>query len=945
MSGRRVPRGACVLALLLLASPITAESDDLASVPASSSPPVPAGISPDGTVSLPRSSPADPSPAPLTEAEQLWAEAEHLRSTGRGRDALPLYRRAADAPGALPARASALATLARMHEFGWDGASDLISFTPPASSSVNVGGTGEAALLRATGRLLPRALTHTLTTLMNALTPATGDGSASLTTLRYGRELLVPPNMTAAVALYNASATWGNATAQMTMATLYATGLYGVPHDDARALLFEYFAATGGNVEAVLALGVRHATGIAAPSSCAAAVSYFETAAHSVARAVHEAHDMVAGGNGFKSAVALDEDALDDVQVKPAPGSTDANLLALYHHAADKGEMNAHVLLGHLYFLGAHGVARDYVLASEHFHAAAENDDVMSITNLGIMYYFGLGVAKDDALAHVFITKAVEKESAAALNLMGVWHTRGLGSFVQVDMRAAFELFQRAAAHQFMDAHYNLALMHLHGTAPSGRDFRAAYAHLAAAAQQGHIKALYRVGLMHLHGIGTGVDCGSAQRAFRNAVQRMNISPALDNAYNLVAVGNIPAAVLQYARAAELGQDIGYSNAAALIELGLLPPAVADPHGSETEPVPTPPRPTKGGGFLFELASRLLPHPGMRTTPALQRRVLRMRTRSTVYVNGAAELSLGDAHFYGHGGLNVSFARAAERYQAACNLRVPQACWNMGYMHEYGLGVTRDAHLAKRFYDLCLEHQNGRREPAPVPVQLALARMAASRGWDWFFVTYGRRWAHASGFQEFGSWLHSFGQWVLSAAPHTVSDGEAAPTAAPAAAAKASTPAPTVALVVSATPSTDASESSASADAPTPVAATPTPQPDDLIAAALQRAKAARAQRQQAESISNAALNLMHEAVPLVSSVWSAFSTASHTLVTALASVTSGGRAATRFSKEDSTILVLCIVLGAVLFLRVNFRRRRAGPNEAAAPPVQPPPQAAAAAA
>ncbi len=58
-----------------------------------------------------------------------------------------------------------------------------------------------------------------------------------------------------AVALYNASALAGNASAQFTMGVLYSHGLFRVPHDDKLATLNLYLAAIGGSATASLALG------------------------------------------------------------------------------------------------------------------------------------------------------------------------------------------------------------------------------------------------------------------------------------------------------------------------------------------------------------------------------------------------------------------------------------------------------------------------------------------------------------------------------------------------------------------------------------------------------------------------------------------------------------------------------------------------------------------
>ena len=54
-----------------------------------------------------------------------------------------------------------------------------------------------------------------------------------------------------------------------------------------------------------------------------------------------------------------------------------------------------------------------------------------------------------------------------------------------------------------------------------------------------------------------------------------------------------------------------------------------------------------------------------------------------------------------------------------------QAMFNLGYMHEQGLGIKQDMHLAKRFYDMAAETSS----EAEVPVNLALARLAALYLW------------------------------------------------------------------------------------------------------------------------------------------------------------------------------------------------------------------------
>lgn len=60
--------------------------------------------------------------------------------------------------------------------------------------------------------------------------------------------------------------------------------------------------------------------------------------------------------------------------------------------------------------------------------------------------------------------------------------------------------------------------------------------------------------------------------------------------------------------------------------------------------------------------------------------------------------------------------RAVEAYHRARHQQNAQAMFNLGYMHEHGLGCPMDLHLAKRYYDQALETDHD----AALPVTLAL---------------------------------------------------------------------------------------------------------------------------------------------------------------------------------------------------------------------------------
>ncbi|PVU87635.1 hypothetical protein BB561_006246 [Smittium simulii] len=64
-----------------------------------------------------------------------------------------------------------------------------------------------------------------------------------------------------------------------------------------------------------------------------------------------------------------------------------------------------------------------------------------------------------------------------------------------------------------------------------------------------------------------------------------------------------------------------------------------------------------------------------------------------------ARLKQGDIYYYGKG-IKQDKKKAFAAYMLAVDLeKSSMAMWNLGYMYEFGIGVKRDFHLAKRWYD------------------------------------------------------------------------------------------------------------------------------------------------------------------------------------------------------------------------------------------------------
>ncbi len=118
--------------------------------------------------------------------------------------------------------------------------------------------------------------------------------------------------------------------------------------------------------------------------------------------------------------------------------------------------------------------------------------------------------------------------------------------------------------------------------------------------------------------------------------------------------------------------------------------------------------------FFFLVQTKLF------TKPDSYKRALLYWNRAATQGYYIARLKLGDYYYYGYG-TDIDYQQAASHYKYAYDVnRNAQAVFNLAYMHEKGLGLRRDIHLAKRFYDLAAEASTD----AYIPVSLALIKLS-----------------------------------------------------------------------------------------------------------------------------------------------------------------------------------------------------------------------------
>ncbi len=110
---------------------------------------------------------------------------------------------------------------------------------------------------------------------------------------------------------------------------------------------------------------------------------------------------------------------------------------------ADKGNLEAQLLLGYSYLYGENGLQPNYEKAFEYYGKAALQDDATGLNNLGSLYYSGTGVARNPAKAAILFAKSASLGNAEAAVNIGFMHISGNGA--KLDKTAALNYFEQAS--------------------------------------------------------------------------------------------------------------------------------------------------------------------------------------------------------------------------------------------------------------------------------------------------------------------------------------------------------------------------------------------------------------------------------------------------------------------------------------------------------------------
>ncbi|XP_063690743.1 protein sel-1 homolog 1-like isoform X5 [Bolinopsis microptera] len=487
-------------------------------------------------------------------------------------------------------------------------------------------------------------------------------------------EPYVSHNTSLAFEMFEKAAKSGLPSAQRALAIMHSSGIQA-DSSQSKALLYYTFAALGGDSIAQMALAFRYWSGISVAQSCESALKYYRLVADNVARKVGSAGSQVV----LRIRLMEEEESPQNSPI------LDEDLVQYYQFLADKGDLQAQLGLGQLYLQGGRGIERNIKLAQNYFSAAAKSGNTNAY---GYMGKISMQLKEYDV--------ALKYYKLATKDPMGQW---GMGTLyyngwgVDQDYSQALSYFTLASQQGHTEAELQLGLMHLSGIGVK-KDHGIALKHFNVASKSGHVLAFYNLGMMHAMGIGVMRNCQTSAELLKNVAERGTWGNELMDAHALYHKGYVDSALIKYLILAEQGYEVAQANVAFILDK------------DDTD-------------FIRNLKSRY-------------KRAFINWKRAAAQGFGGARLKLGDYYYYGQG-TEPNPVEAAEQYQIASDVdHNPQAMFNLGYMHELGIGRTQDMHLAKRYYDMAASAS----VDAHVPTMLANAKLMTKLHIEWLIQFY-----------------------------------------------------------------------------------------------------------------------------------------------------------------------------------------------------------------
>jgi SEL1 protein len=391
---------------------------------------------------------------------------------------------------------------------------------------------------------------------------------------------------------------------------------------------------------------------------------------------------------------------------------------------ARKGNLPETMSLGKIYYEGSRNLPRNIPKAKEYFLRVArqywDRDGKVRAGGpqylgkyagraagyLGNMELRGEAGPQDYNLAFKWFKRGVTCGDANSQNGLAYMYLNGYG--VKEDRNKAATYFKTAAAQDFPIAQVNYAKILL-----ENGEIAHAKRYLELAARHGNVEAFYYLAEINNAAMAKDRSCGLATAYYKIVAEKVEpLQSPMAWANKAYENGDIESALVGYMMAAEQGYESGQANVAYLL----------DEHRSAF--------PIKSLLALAGVNPKQIPGQ-QQISQKDQELALIYWTRSAKQANVDSLVKMGDYYLSGIG-TDPDPVKAASCYNAAAEHQASaQALWNLGWMHENGIGVSQDFHLAKRYYDQAFETN----PEAYLPVTLSLFKLRVRAFWN--TITHG----------------------------------------------------------------------------------------------------------------------------------------------------------------------------------------------------------------
>lgn len=519
----------------------------------------------------------------------------------------------------------------------------------------------------------------------------------------------------------------GNSTAQYMLGFMYATGIGdSVKRHQGMALMYHTFAALGGNTRSQMTLAFRRYLGIGTPRNCDESAYYYKQVAD---KAIAYYRSGPPGGrtlskNSYRWADAEGGVYGEGASVSSsgvnahrdgAHSSSEASLddvLEYLDLLAKKGDLKATFNLGKLYYDGSRHLPRNFRKAMMYFGVVArkywmkdgklnsnhpigmEKIASKSAAHIGLMFLRGEGTEQNSEKAFTWFKRGTANGDSMCQHYMGLMYLHGYG--VQQDALKAAAYFKAASEADYPYSEIRMGALFLdQGDVPTATRY------FELAARYGATEAFYYLAEIAERGIGKERHCGMATGYYKMVAERVEeVHSSFAEANDAYERGDKETALVLSMMAAEQGYESAQANVAWLLD--------------EQQ-------------SLFSL-DPILPWSKSRKPSILRNAALALIywTRSAKQANIDSMVKMGDYYFNGYGTPREYLKASSCYHSAAEGHHSAQAFWNLGWMHEHGIAVDQDFHMAKRYYDLALETN----DEAYLPVKLSLIRLRLRSFWN-----------------------------------------------------------------------------------------------------------------------------------------------------------------------------------------------------------------------